>query len=138
MVRKQMASKFFEENRLPDMDDSYLTSFNEMTNSYSFANIGQMVTVMKIEREKGAGILPTDKEEVRNEKYKAWEAAHPDWNKVLLIPVKAEYTTSTDIYGYVTKKLLQVRHSMGLNSVKLEGGTSPTLKMTVIYSRFKK
>ena len=138
MVRKQIASKFFEENRLPDMDDSYLTSFNEMTNSYSFANIGQMVTVMKIEREKGAGILPTDKEEVRNEKYKAWEAAHPDWNKVLLIPVKAEYTTSTDIYGYVTKKLLQVRHSMGLNSVKLEGGTSQTLKMTVIYSRFKK
>ena len=46
--------------------------------------------------------------------------------------------TKTDSYGYVTKTLLQVRHSMGLNSIRLEGGNSASLKMSVIYSRFSK
>ena len=97
-----------------------------------------MITIMKLERDKGAGVLPSDSEAERSAKYAVWEQNNPDWNKVILIPVKAEYMTKTDSYGYVTKTLLQVRHSMGLNSIRLEGGNSASLKMSVIYSRFSK
>ena len=138
MVRKDKAFDIFEKKQLPDSKYSYLASFNTITNSYIYANIGQMITIMKIERDSGAGVLPTDSEEVRNAKYAVWEKENPDWNKVLMIPVQAEYTTKTDIFGYPTKTLLQLRNAMGLNSVKLEGGNSNTLKMTVIYSRFEK
>ena len=138
MVRKTVAAEFFEKKRLPEVKDSYLTSYNGMTNSYMFPNISQMLTAMKLERDHGAGVLPGDDEAARNAKYSVWEKQNPDWNKVLLIPVKADYNVVTDMYGYTTKKLLQVRNEMGLNSVKLEGGTSDNLKMTVIYSRFEK
>ena len=138
MVRKAIADEFFEKRRLPEVKDSYLSTYNSLTNSYIYPNIAPMLTAMKIERDKGAGILPGDNEDQRNAKYSVWEEQHPDWNKVLLIPVKADYNVVTDVYGYTTKKLLQVRNEMGLNSVKLEGGTSDNLKMTVIYSRFEK
>lgn len=138
MVRKDKAFDIFEKKQLPDSKYSYLASFNTITNSYIYANIGQMITIMKLDRDSGAGVLPTDSEEVRNSKYAVWEKENPDWNKVLMIPVQAEYTTKTDIFGYPTKTLLQLRNAMGLNSVKLEGGNSNTLKMTVIYSRFEK
>ena len=138
MVRKGVAKSFFEGKRLPEAKDSYLSTFNVNTNSYIFANLAPMMTVMKIERDKGAGVLASDSEEVRNEKYRKWEEINPDWNKVLLIPVKADYNIVTDIYGYTQKQLLQVRNEMGLHSVRLEGGASDDLTMTVIYSRFEK
>ena len=138
MVRKAEAFKFFEKRELPDMESSYLASYNTITNSYIYPNIGQMLTVMKIERDLGAGVLPMDSEETRNGKYAVWEKENPDWNKVLMIPVQAEYTTKTDIYGYPSKTLMSLSNAMGLNSVKLEGGKANSLKMTVIYSRFKK
>ena len=137
MIRKGRTFEFFENSSLPNMEDSYLTSFNSITNSYIYPNIGQMVTVMKLERDKGAGILPTDDEDIRNAKYAEWEKVNPDWNKVLMVPVQAEYTMKTDMWGRPTKTLVQLRNSMGLNSVKLEGGKSNSLKLTVIYSRFQ-
>ena len=138
MVRKGVAFEFFEKRLLPDSKSSYLASFNPITNSYIYANIGQMLTIMKLERDMGAGVLPTDSEDVRKSKYVVWEKENPDWNKVLMIPVQAEYTTKTDIYGYPSKSLMSLSNSMDLNSVKLEGGNSNSLKMTVIYSRFEK
>lgn len=136
MVRSSIAREFFEKNRLPENNDSYISEFNSLAQSYVFSNISQMITVMKLERDKGAGVQPADSEEVRQAKYEAWEQQHSDWNKVMLIPVKAEYTLVTDIYGMATKKLMQVRHEMGLNSAQLEGGKSNSLKMEVVYSRF--
>ena len=138
MVRKDKVEEFFEKKQLPDLQYSYLSSFSPITNSYMYANIGQMITIMKLDRDSGAGVLPADTEEVRNAKYAVWEKENPDWNKVMMIPVQAEYTTKTDIYGYPTKTLMELRNAMGMNSVKLEGGSSNSLKMTVIYSRFKK
>lgn len=138
MVRKKERDSFFENNKLPDSKESYLTSYSSSMSSYVYSNIGQMITIMKLERDKGAGVLPSDSEAERSAKYAVWEQNNPDWNKVILIPVKAEYMTKTDSYGYVTKTLLQVRHSMGLNSIRLEGGNSASLKMSVIYSRFSK
>lgn len=62
-----------------------------------------------------------------------WEAAHPDWNKVLLIPVNV--TTTQDSYGFT--KEVSVTHDMSMNSVRLVGGKNATQQMQVIYSRFR-
>ena len=130
--------KFFEKENLPDSKTSYISVYDASNNAYSFANIGQLLTILKNERDAGAGVVRTESEEVRNAKYAQWEAANPDWNKVILIPVQADYTTTTNIYGVSTKTLQRVRNLMGMTSVKIEGGANAAPQMSVVYSRFKK
>lgn len=137
MVRKADMYKFFEKEQLPDDKTSFISTYNDTYNAYVFSNIGQLLTVLKNERDKEAGVVKTESEAERNAKYAEWERLNPDWNKVVLIPVNAEYTTTTNIYGTTTKTLLRVRNEMGLSSAKIEGGTSGSLEMSVVYSRFK-
>ncbi|MGN1244455.1 MAG: DUF4270 family protein, partial [Alloprevotella sp.] len=87
------------------------------------------------ERDEGAGVMPTDSEEERNRKYAAWETENAEWNKVVLVPVRADYTNSTNIYGISTQTLLRVRNMLGLTSVKLEGGADTPIQVQVVYSR---
>ena len=79
--------------------------------------------------------LPVDTE--NGAKYEKWESENPDWNKVMLIPVATEYTTTANSYGQTVKQLLRVRNELSLRSAKLEGGDD-NLEMTVVYSRFTK
>lgn len=138
MVRKADMYRFFEKEKLPDNETSFITTLDETNNSYIFSNIGQLLTILRNERDAATGVKLTDDEVVRNAKYADWEAQNPDWNKVVIIPVHADYTTSTNSYGSTTKTLQRVRNEMGLSSVKLEGGANSSLQMTVVYSRFKK
>ena len=62
-----------------------------------------------------------------------WEAEHPDWNHVVLVPVTI--STATDSYGYATQ--VSVNQDMSLCSTKLVRGTeAKPIKMQVVYSRF--
>lgn len=140
MVRKADAKKFFLDEKLPNSVNSFLATYNTDTRSYNFSNISQLVTLIKNERDSLAGVSNGDDEATRLKKYQIWEASAsyaPDWNKVMIIPVKATYSTTTSGYQQVTS-LVKLRHEMGLSSVKLSGGTSPDLKLNVIYSRFDK
>lgn len=137
MVRKQDMFGFFEKEQLPDSKTSFIAAYDTQYNAYVFSNIGQLLTQLKDERDAGAGVQKSEPEALRNEKYAVWEQAHPDWNKVVLIPVNAEYVSSTSIYGTTTQVLQRVRNQMGLSSVRLEGGTGESLQMSVVYSRFK-
>lgn len=138
MVRKSDTYKFFEEEKLTDNRHSFLAKFSATDNAYTFGNIAQLITLLKNERDKGAGVLPTDDEGIRNAKYAAWEAQNEDWNKVMLIPVKAEYSTTTNAYGYSTQTLLRVRNDLSLSSVRLNGGSSDELSIDVAYTKFNK
>ena len=51
------------------------------------------------------------------------------------MPVRADYTNSTNIYGISTQTLLRVRNMLGLTSVKLEGGADTPIQVQVVYSR---
>ena len=137
MVRKADMYKFFEKEKLPDSETSFIAVYDATNNAYSFSNIGQLLTILKNERDAGAGAVRTESEDVRNAKYAQWEAANPDWNKIVLIPVQADYTTTTSIYGTTTKTLQRVRNLMGMTSVKIEGGPNAAPQMSVVYSRFK-
>lgn len=137
LIRKSDMARFFEEGDVCDGKTSYITDYTSSYNAYVFSNIAPLITRMKNERDAGAGVQKTDPEAERNAKYAAWEAQHPDWNKVMLVPVAAEYYTTTNSYGISTKTLLRLRNELGLSSVKLVGGPNGNLVMDVTYSRFE-
>ena len=114
-----------------------MADYNSSYNTYSFTNISQLITALKLERDKGAGVTESDTEVQRQAKYQTWETAHPDWNKVMLIPVATEFSlTKNQSTGETIKTLLRVRNELGLTSVKLNGGNNNSVKMSVVYSHF--
>ena len=133
MLRKKDLYTFFEQHKLSDNITSYLAYYASTTNTYDFVNIGRLITVMKNDRDNGAGVLPGDTPEVREAKYAAWAAGEhdADWNKVVLVPVKTEVSTTS-----ATSTLLSIRHDYGLSSVKLSGGKCGNIEVNVVYSRF--
>ncbi len=119
MVRKQDYNSFFRNNEVSNSRTSYTTSFSSTYNTYTFDNICRLLAFCKhekIEEAQKAGI--TEEE---------WATLHPDWNKVLLIPV----VTSTNTSG----SQVSVNHDMGLNSIRLVGGDTK-IDMQVVYSKF--
>lgn len=139
MLKKSELNSFFEKKGLPDNASSYLSSqYSSSVNAYQFSNISQLITNLKHERDSGAGVQKNDDEQTRSAKYAAWEEKHPDWNKVMVIPVAVKYTTTTNYYGQVTRVLQSVRHNLGLTSVRLEGGAEAPLQISVVYSRINR
>ena len=111
MIPKGQLRTFFESNSLPDYKSSFLATYTKSTNTYTFNNIASMISYMDKHR------------------------TGSDWNKVVLIPVKASYTTVS-----TSTVLTSITHDMSLTSTKLVGGpgnpNSP-IKIGVIYSKFK-
>lgn len=130
LVAKSNMHKFFEENRLPNNVNSFLAP---LTNgSYTYSNISGIISYMRQLRDTGTQIANTDTEAQKASKRSLWESQNLDWNKFVLIPVTAEYSITKEV-----KTLRRIRHSMGLNSVKLEGGAGKGLELNVMYSSFK-
>lgn len=131
---------FFEKNKLPDSRNAYLVTYSSTASVYQFANIAALITQLKNELNKAAGVTPEDDAAERLRKYDEWisQPGHEDWNKVLLMPVNAEYTSSSSIYGQTTSTLRSVRPELGLTSTKLEGGAGQPLTLEVLYGRSNK
>ena len=137
MVRKGEMKSFFENDKLADGISSYLTEYSSTNNVYQFSNVARLISLLREERDQGAGVTKQDDEAARNDKYAVWEAAHPDWNKVMIVPVNAEYASITTAYG-TTKKLMRIQNNLGLSSSRLEGGKGNPVEMSVIYSRYNR
>lgn len=135
MIRKAEQYSFFEESKLTSTQ-AYISNHDTRTNSYTFSNVSQLIKKMKDDRDVEAGVLPTDTEEQRLEKYQQWEQNNPDWNKVILLPVKAEYSTSNSGYGTTSQTLMRIHNEFGMHSAKIQGGPQ-SIELSVIYSRFK-
>lgn len=120
LVRKDKMYSFFENNELPDGKTSYVTSFSSSYNTYTFSNIGNLIAYCRKERNEKAAEAHLSPEE--------WSALHPDWNKVVIIPVSVTTDDSNNI--------LSVTNDMGLNSIRLVGGENNPVKLQVIYSSF--
>lgn len=125
MVRKQDMRSFFAKRQVPDLQTSFTTSYSSGYNSYTFENLGRIISYCQHEKLNGMKQSGMTEEQ--------WEAAHPDWNKVVVIPVRTSSTT--DNYGQ--SHIVSVTHDMGMNSVRLLGGPNTPLEMQVIYSRFQ-
>lgn len=120
MVRKKEMFSFFEENKMYDNQTSFLCNYSG-NNTYTFSNIAPLITYCINERNKG---LETDPN---------WEAKNPDWNKVVLIPVKPEEVKSNQV-----TQIVGVSNSLGMESARLKGGTESKdeLKMQIFYTTF--
>lgn len=138
MVRKGKMKSFFEDNKIANSSDSYLTQYSSSNNVYQFSNIARLITLLKQERDNGAGVVASDTEAQRQAKYAVWEAANPDWNKVMLLPVDAEYATITSTTGTSSKQLMRIRHNLGLTSARLEGGKDNPVEVSVIYGTYNR
>lgn len=132
MVQKDSLQSFFEKSKLADNRTSYTASYSSTgtyKNAYTFQNIANLVSAMYKNKAEG---------EKKNAK---WMDEHPNWNKVVLVPVNV--ITTTQDYTTVISK---INHDMSLASTRLKRGlittdsngkeTSP-IQIKVIYSKFK-
>ena len=121
MVQQDSLTSFFEKSKVPDNNTSFLSNYASSTNTYTFVNISDLVTALWNLREKG---LESDPQ---------WEAHHPNWDKVVLVPVS--YTTASS-----TGSVVSVEHDMSLTSTRLVGGPdSPDspIEVSIVYAKFK-
>ena len=69
-----------------------------------------------------------------------WTAKHPNWNKVMLVPVTLVQTTASSSYYGSSTTTTGIRHNMSLTSTRLVGGSNNAhdpVMLNVVYSRFK-
>ena len=128
MVRKKDMFSFFEENKITDNKTSFLSPYNSSNNTYAFTNIAPLITYCIEERKKG--IIASGGNPEKEEDGKKWEAENPDWNKVVIIPVKAGTNSNNEI--------VEISNSLSMENATLKGGTNPDnkLKIQIFYTTF--
>lgn len=119
MIEKDSVNSFFENGKLANYKQSFLTTYSSSTNNYSFNNIAALISTMYDQKMEGMKSDPN------------WTVKHPNWNKVLIVPVKTTYTTYNK-----SSILTNVSNDMSLTSTRLVGGNTK-LQISVIYSKFK-
>ena len=124
MVQEDSLKTFFEGNNVPDQATSFYANYNYInstwngTNTYNFANIASLITKVWEKYQEG----------IKNDAN--WEQKHPNWNKVLLVPITYESGSSTN-----------AQHDMSLTSTRLVGGADnpyEPIKINVAYAKFNK
>ncbi len=119
MIPKDSLYTFFENGNNVDYKKSFIATYSSSTNQYTFNNISGMITYMADIKKKGLA-------ENSN-----WLNEHPDWNRVVVIPVSVTTNSSSQI--------VKIVHDMSLTSTKLVGGSEnpyEPIKINVIYSKF--
>ena len=119
MIPKDSLYTFFENGDNVDYKKSFIATYSSSTNQYTFNNISGMITYMADIKKKGLA-------ENSN-----WLNEHPDWNRVVVIPVSVTTNSSSQI--------VKIVHDMSLTSTKLvDGSENPyePIKINVIYSKF--
>jgi len=120
MVQKDSLNSFFEKNKLPDSQESFYSVFSSSTNTYTYSNISNLITQMWNSKQKGVANNPN------------WLAEHPNWNKVLLVPVSMTVNSSTS-------NVTRCEHDMSLTSTRLVGGSNnpnDPVNISVVYAKF--
>lgn len=119
MIPKDSIYSFFENEDIVDYKKSFIATYSSTTNKYTFNNISGMITYMADIKKKGIAADPD------------WQTKHPDWNKVVVIPVSVTTNSSSQI--------VKIVHDMSLTSTKLVGGSEnpyEPVKLNIIYSKF--
>ena len=122
MVEKDSLYSFFENLKVTDNKTSYLATYSSTKNTYTYSNISNLINHLYKKKQAGGS---------------NYTATHPNWNKVVLVPVKTVTTSSTSYYQ-TTTTITGINNEMSLTSVRLVGGSENAhtpLHITVIYSR---
>ena len=124
MVERDSLSNFFEKNEIPDNITSYLATLNTKYNSYTFNNISSLINYLYLKKTEGGANFTTE---------------HPNWNKVVLVPVQTTTATKTS-YGSTTTTIGAVNNEMSITSSRLVGGPDnprDPIRISVIYNKNK-
>ena len=129
LICKDSINNFFAEDALADNVTSFTTAYgNSSQNVYVFSDLSPLIThlaKLKAEGEK------TDLQ---------WTAKHPDWNKMLLIPIHLDQVSTTSIYGISNTTTIGIEHDMSITSTRLVGGSASTgqpIEIKVAFGKFK-
>ena len=121
MIPIDSLDSFFSKRQLADNKKSFVATYSSKSNEYTFNNISELVTTMYKERKKGGPSFTTE---------------HPNWNKVVVIPVSVTTTTSSNNSTVIS----DISHDMSLTSTRLIGGIAnlnTPITISVIYSKFE-
>ncbi|MGN1375172.1 MAG: DUF4270 domain-containing protein [Prevotella sp.] len=117
MIPRDSLYTFFENGDIIDYKKSFYAAYSSTSNDYTFNNFSGMITYLTNAKKQGLAVDPN------------WLSSHPNWNKVVIIPV----SITTNSSGQIVK----VVHDMSLTSTKIVKGTPDNpLKLNVIYSKF--
>lgn len=119
MVEKDSLENFFENHKTPNSSTSYLTTLSSTYNSYTFNSIAGLVNYMYKKKQEGGSNYTTE---------------HPNWNKVVLVPVNTSVSSSSSGTATVTA----VNNEMSITSTRLVGGSNnqhEPIRISVIYNK---
>lgn len=106
MVEADSLYSFFENNCVPNNKTSYLATFNSTYKTYTFNNLSTLINHLWARRNQSA-----------------------NWNKVVLVPVQVESSSST---------VSAVSNEMNVSSIRLVGGSQnkhTPIRISVIYNK---
>ncbi len=117
ILPKDSLYSFFENKDLPDNIRTYLATYDNTRNTYTFNNIAGLVSAMYKAKRDG-------------------KSATDSWNKAVLVPVAVTKNTSSS-----STTITNVSNEMALKSTKLAGGANnrhKKIEISVVYNKFVK
>lgn len=121
MLPADSLKSFFEKKDKAD-NVLYYSASSGSKNEYAFSNISTLVTRMLQAKRSGTAVDSN------------WSAKHPNWNKVLLVPIYIQMTGSGN-----NATPTNYEHSSTVASTKLVGGTAnpyTPVQLKVVYGKF--
>lgn len=128
LICRDSVDNFFADEALADNVTSFTTTYGTGTkNLYSFTNLSALVTHLWQLKTNG---LKRDPQ---------WTADHPNWNKMLLIPIHLDQVTTTSVYGVSNTTTIGIQHDLNITSTRLVGGSqsSQPIELKVAFGKFK-
>ena len=129
LICKDSVNNFFAEDALADNVTSFTTAYsNSSQNVYVFSDLSPLITHLAQLKTQGEKTDPQ------------WTAKHPNWNKMLLIPIHLDQVTTTSIYGVTNTATIGIEHDMSITSTRLVGGSASTgqpIELKVAFGKFK-
>ena len=127
-ICKDSVNNFFASKSLADNITSFTATYGSTNeNYYSFSDVAPLITHLSQLKSEG---MKNDPE---------WTEHHPDWNKMLLIPIHLDQVTTTSVYGYQNTTTISIQHDLSISSTRLVGGsgTSQPIELKVAYGKYK-
>ena len=114
LLPKDSLYTFFEKEKTYDYKRFYVATLSK--NNYAFTNLGDLISSM----------YDPD-----------WVKKHPDWNKVVLVPITQPKTiTVTTNSGSTTTSTTPISNQIGLSCTQLVGGKNSPIDIKVIFAKF--
>lgn len=127
VVPDTMKNEFFTNRMVADYRKTFLVSYSSTENGYVFGNISSLISNLAKDKLNYINAHPG----MTSDEY---DSKFPNWNKVVLVPVKTSYNSTS-----TSQVLSKVTNDMSLGSTRLEGGKDNpgSIKLNVIYTKFQ-